>query len=157
MIETVRIVATPVARTMPLLREYYADIVGRYHGRPATSAEVERAMLDEPSHALRMLVARDGERVLGCVGLDFRVPPFAEVKRVYVVPAARGRGVALALLAEAERVARRHAAVTMRLDVRDDLVEARALYARCGYTETAPFNDDAYAGHWLAKDLGDLA
>ncbi|ONI71326.1 hypothetical protein ALI144C_51255 [Actinosynnema sp. ALI-1.44] len=138
---------------MPLLREYYTDIVGRYYGRPATTAEVDQAMADEPSDDIHMLLAVDGEQVLGCVGLRLHQPPFAEVKRVYVVPAARGRGVARALLAEAERVARRHAAVTMRLDVRDDLVEARALYAACGYVEVDPFNDDKYVGHWLAKEL----
>lgn len=41
----------------------------------------------------------------------------------------------------------------MRLDTRHDLVEARALYARTGYAEVEPFNDDQYAEHWFAKSL----
>nr|WP_232328132.1 GNAT family N-acetyltransferase [Kibdelosporangium sp. MJ126-NF4]CEL17691.1 acetyltransferase [Kibdelosporangium sp. MJ126-NF4]CTQ91083.1 acetyltransferase [Kibdelosporangium sp. MJ126-NF4] len=148
-----QIVTTPLTEAMPLLREYYTDIIGRYWGRPATEAEVEQTLVEEPSDDIHMLLARDGDDVLGCVGLRFTHPPFAEVKRVYVVPAARGRGVARALLAEAEKVARAHSAVTMRLDVREDLVEARALYAKVGYAEVEPFNDDKYVGHWLAKNL----
>lgn len=142
-----------MAEATPLLRDYYFDIVGRYYGRPMTSAEVDEIMLDEPSDDLLMLVATvDGEQV-GCVALRLSVKPFAELKRVYVAPAARGRGVALALLAQAELVARQHDAVTMRLDVREDLVEARSLYAKCGYVEVEPFNDDDYVAYWLAKDL----
>jgi hypothetical protein len=41
----------------------------------------------------------------------------------------------------------------MVLDTRHDLVEARALYARLGYAETEPHNDDRYAEHWFAKNL----
>ena len=39
------------------------------------------------------------------------------------------------------------------LDPRAALTEARALYARLGYEETAPHNDDMYADHWFGKDL----
>ncbi|WP_420877320.1 hypothetical protein [Streptomyces neyagawaensis] len=39
------------------------------------------------------------------------------------------------------------------LDTRADLVEARALYARLGYEESEPHNDDPYADHWFTKRL----
>jgi GNAT superfamily N-acetyltransferase len=149
----VKIAVTPLADAQPLLREYYFDIVGRYWGRPATDAEIDQVLLDEPSDDLVMLVASEDDKPLGCLGLRLTIAPFAEVKRVYVVPAARGRGVGQALLAEAEKVARDHNAVTMRLDVREDLVEARGLYAKSGYVETEPFNDDDFVAYWLAKDL----
>lgn len=41
----------------------------------------------------------------------------------------------------------------MILDTRTDLIEARALYARLGYTETERHNEDPYAEHWFTKDL----
>lgn len=41
----------------------------------------------------------------------------------------------------------------MRVDARSDLIEARALYARLGYREVAPFNDSPYAAHWFEKAL----
>ncbi|TCO53042.1 GNAT family N-acetyltransferase [Actinocrispum wychmicini] len=146
------IVETAVAEAEPMLREYYADIIARYRGRPATRREIEETLVDEPSEDLLLLLARDNDTVLGCVGLRLAVP-FAEVKRVYVRPEARGRGVASAMMAAVERIALAHDCRTMRLDVRDDLVEARALYAKCGYVDVEPFNDDKYVGHWLAKEL----
>lgn len=45
----------------------------------------------------------------------------------------------------------------MRLDVRGDLVEARAMYARLGYREVPRFNDHAYVEHWFEKRLVKLA
>jgi hypothetical protein len=42
----------------------------------------------------------------------------------------------------------------MILDTRNDLVEARALYARLGYEETGRHNEDPYAEHWFRKNLG---
>ncbi|MET0233177.1 MAG: GNAT family N-acetyltransferase [Kibdelosporangium sp.] len=148
-----QIILTPVAEAQSLLREYYVDIVGRYWGRTGTDEEIDQVLLDEPSDDLVMLVASEGDEPLGCLGLRLSIPPFAEVKRVYVAPRARGRGVGKALMAEAERVARAHDAVTMRLDVRADLIEARGLYAKLGYVEVEPFNDDDFVGSWLAKDL----
>jgi GNAT superfamily N-acetyltransferase len=149
----VKIAVTPVTDALPLLREYYFDIVGRYWGRPATDEEIDQVLLDEPSDDLVMLVATEDDKPLGCLGLRLSIPPFAEVKRVYVAPHARGRGVGQALLAQAEKVALRHDAVTMRLDVREDLVEARGLYAKFGYVEVEPFNNDDFVAYWFAKDL----
>ena len=148
----VELVETPLAEAEPVIREYYADIIARYWGRPATEDEVEQTMLDEPSDDLLLLLARDGDDVLGCIGLRFGVP-FAEVKRVHVRPSVRGRGVAVAMMAAVEEIALARGCNTMRLDVRSDLVEAHALYAKCGYVEVEPFNDDKYVGHWLAKEL----
>jgi GNAT superfamily N-acetyltransferase len=148
----VHLVETSLAEAEPVIREYYADIIARYWGRPATEDEVEQTLVEEPSDDLMLLLARDGDDVLGCVGLRFDVP-FAEVKRMYVRPSARGRGVAVAMMAGVEEIALARGCGTMRLDVRSDLVEARALYAKCGYVEVEPFNDDKYVGHWLAKEL----
>ncbi|EYT80852.1 hypothetical protein CF54_23050, partial [Streptomyces sp. Tu 6176] len=63
------------------------------------------------------------------------------------------RGGAALLVGAAEEAARALGARRMVLDTRHDLVEARALYARLGYTETAPHNDSLYAEHWFAKSL----
>jgi hypothetical protein len=49
--------------------------------------------------------------------------------------------------------AEEHGLHTVRLDTRDDLVEARRLYARLGYREVDAFNDGPYAEHWFRKDL----
>ncbi|BCJ74265.1 hypothetical protein CS0771_38090 [Catellatospora sp. IY07-71] len=142
------------------IRDYLTDIVGRYYGRAAAAAEVERALADaapddaflEPPHGLFWL-ARDGDTVLGCAGLRFTGDGIGLVTRVWTAPAARRRGIASALLTTLETAARAHGLTRLRLDTRSDLVEARALYARHGFTEIPAFNDDPYADHWFGKRL----
>jgi ribosomal protein S18 acetylase RimI-like enzyme len=70
-----------------------------------------------------------------------------------VHPGVRREGGASQLIAAAEDAARGIGADIMRLDVRSDLVEARALYAGRGYKEVAPFSDATYADHWFEKAL----
>jgi GNAT superfamily N-acetyltransferase len=100
-----------------------------------------------------LLVARyDGEPA-GNAGVRLLDKDTAELKRVFLLPGARGRGGAALLVAAAEDTARELGATRIVLDTRRDLVEARALYARLGYTETEPHNDDRYAEHWFGKSL----
>ncbi|WUL20081.1 GNAT family N-acetyltransferase [Amycolatopsis sp. NBC_00355] len=140
------------------MREYMDEVASRYYGRPATEAELESALADEPGTDLVaptgafLLGRRDGV-LAGCVGTRVVEPGISELTKMYVKPAHRGSGAAPRLVAAAEDAARRLGARLMRLDTRDDLVEARALYARTGYTEVAPFNDDKYAEHWFEKAL----
>ncbi|ASR39435.1 hypothetical protein BAY61_18935 [Prauserella marina] len=142
-----------------ILRSYFDDIGSRYHGRPVSEAETDAAMLEEPSddlvppHGL-LLLAFDGETVLGCAGLRLLAGGTGELTRVYVAQNARGRGLGGLLLHETERLARRHGVTLLRLDTRSDLVEARGLYAKHGYGEVEPFSEGPYAQHWFAKELG---
>jgi GNAT superfamily N-acetyltransferase len=139
-----------------LLRSYYTELVGRYHGRAVTGSEVEDAMRDEPNDDLLpptglLLVARYDGRPAGCVGFRRLSPTIAELTRMFVVPELRGRGGGSALLAAAERAAVDAGAVVMRLETRSDLVEARRLYARHGYREIARYSQSPYAEHWFEK------
>ena len=141
-----------------LLREYYTELVARWYGRPATPAEVDAALADEPSDDLvpprnAFLVARHDDSPAGCAGLRRFSPSVAELTRVYVRPASRGRGAARRLLAAAETVAGEWGVTAIRLDTRHDLVEARALYASSGYVEIPAYNESRYAGHWFEKKL----
>ena len=141
-----------------VLREYIDDVASRYHGRQATEEEIERALAEDPSDHLvpptgLFLIARDGGKVTGCVGVKVATPTITELTRMFVKPAARGHGGGSSLLLAAERAARELGAVTMRLDTRHDLVEARALYARHGYREVEPYGERLYADHWFVKEL----
>ncbi|TNC24530.1 GNAT family N-acetyltransferase [Amycolatopsis alkalitolerans] len=136
-----------------VLREYFDDIVSRYHGRPATAEEIDKAQADEPSeHIAPFFVAREGDQVVGCVGVHL-AEPAAELTRMFVKASARGRGWASRLLRAAEDAAREAGARAMRLDTRRDLVEARALYARRGYREVEPYGERRYADHYFEKAL----
>lgn len=94
----------------------------------------------------------DGEPA-GCAGLRRLDGRTGEVKRMYVTPSARGRGVARALLAGLEDAARRAGYERVRLDTSAAQPEARALYCSAGYGEIPAYNDNAYAAHWFEKAL----
>ena len=64
---------------------------------------------------IRFFVARLDGAAVGCGGVAF-LAGFAEVKRMYVRDAARGRGVAPALLARIEREAREAGVALLRLE-----------------------------------------
>lgn len=142
------------------LRDYITDIVSRYHGRDVTPEEVDEVERTHTSESLAppagafllALDAADGT-VLGCVGVRTIDPGVTELKRMFVYPHARRRGVATSLLLAAEAAARELGATTMRLDTRKDLVEARAMYPKHGYAEIARYNDEEYADHWFEKAL----
>ncbi|MFK3979205.1 GNAT family N-acetyltransferase [Micromonospora sp. NPDC050397] len=141
-----------------ILRAYFDDIVGRYHGRPATADEIDRVLIDEPSDDLvppvgLFWVATDGATPVGCAGLRLLPENLGEVTRVFVAHGARRRGVGSRLLTGLEEIARTRGLSRLRLDTRHDLVEARRLYTGHGYVEVEPFNDSPYAAHWFVKPL----
>ncbi|MER6081819.1 GNAT family N-acetyltransferase [Streptomyces sp. NPDC001833] len=145
-----------------LWRAYYTEVSDRWYlhheGRRTDPAELAREIAARPGSELapptgRLLIARyDGEPA-GCAGVRLLDPATAELTRVFVSEELRGRGGAALLVAAAEEAARALGAARIVLDTRTDLVEARALYARLGYTETARHNDDVYAEHWFRKEL----
>ncbi|MFI6032914.1 GNAT family N-acetyltransferase [Streptomyces sp. NPDC051315] len=145
-----------------LWRAYYTEVSDRWYlrheGRRTDPDELEREIAADTGDGLvppkgLLLVARYGGEPAGSAGVRLVDAVTAELKRVFLVPEARGRGGAALLVGAAEEAARGLGAGRMVLDTRGDLVEARALYARLGYTETEAYNDEPYAEHWFAKDL----
>jgi GNAT superfamily N-acetyltransferase len=141
-----------------VLTAYFRDVVSRDHGREATRDEVASEMRKDPSDDLcpptgLFLVARLDAGVVGCIGLLLMPGGLGEVRRVFVEPSARRRGVGAQLMRAVEDEARSSAVTRLRLDTRTGLVEARRLYARHGYREVAPFNDGRWADRWLEKSL----
>ncbi|MBG6215319.1 GNAT superfamily N-acetyltransferase [Cryobacterium sp. CAN_C3] len=146
------------AEAKDVSRRYYEELVGRYHGRPASRQETMDAQAGYPSDDLVaplgiLLLARQGATVLGCAGMRVRPGDIGEVTRVFVEPAARGKGLGRLLMKELERESRELGLHALRLDTRTDLVEARSLYASLGYIEGEAHNTDPYANHWFRKDL----
>ncbi len=94
-----------------------------------------------------VLVARDaGGEAVGCGALRPLGDGVAEIKRMYVVPAARGRGLSKLLLAGLEAAARDRGWTTLRLETGPRQPEAIALYEGAGYRPIAafgPYSDDA--------------
>jgi GNAT superfamily N-acetyltransferase len=77
----------------------------------------------------------------------------AEIKRMYVRPHARSRGVARSLLHTLEDAARSLGYVSVRLDTGPKQVHAQRLYRAAGYVEVSPYNDNPFACFWGEKTL----
>ena len=80
----------------------------------------------------------------------------AEIKRMYVRPAARSQGVAGELLLALEETARAMGYAAVRLDTGPKQVHAMALYRGAGYVEVEPYNDNPFACFWGEKVLRSL-
>ncbi len=78
----------------------------------------------------------------GCGGVAF-FEDYAEVKRMYVREAARGRGVARALLARIETETLARGYEVLRLETGDRLLAAMQLYESAGFRSCASFGQYA--------------
>lgn len=141
-----------------LRRDYYDEVASRYWGRPATVEEIDEGLTDDGAELLvrpagEFVVGRFDGRAAACAGLVVTDTEVAELTRVFVRPEVRGTGGGGLLLAAVEDRARALGVRTLRLDTRDDLVEARGLYAKHGYLEVPAFHRRTYAEHWFAKEL----
>ncbi len=77
----------------------------------------------------------------------------AEIKRMYVRPEARSRGVARALLRALEEAALSLGYGVARLDTGPKQPHGLALYRSSGYVEVSPYNDNPFACFWGEKQL----
>jgi putative acetyltransferase len=91
---------------------------------------------------VRFFIARLRGAAVGCGGVAL-FPDFAEIKRMYVRDAARGQGVADAILARIEEEVRSAGLSWLRLETGDRQAAAMRLYARAGFRECPAFG--AYA------------
>jgi len=89
---------------------------------------------------IRFFVARRGVGPVGCGALRVEAG-YGEVKRMFVVPEARGQNVGRAILACIEDQAAREGLALMRLETGIHQAAARALYRGGGYAECAPFGE----------------
>lgn len=146
--------ADPVAQA--LIERVQQEYVLRYGGLDETPVDPAEFT---PPHGL-FLVAYgdndlaaydDGGLVLGCGGWRAHGDGAAEIKRMYVVPEARGRGVARALLAELERTAAAAGRSWVELFTGSRQPEAVKLYVSSGYRPVpgyGPYKDEPGANYF---------
>jgi GNAT superfamily N-acetyltransferase len=119
---------------------------------PAASVSADPGELSPPHGVFLVVRAEDGNAV-GCGGVKLLDPATAEVKRMWLDPAARGQGSGRALLAALEDAARELGATTACLDTNGVLTAAIDLYRKAGWQQVEAYNDNRYATHWFSKAL----
>jgi putative acetyltransferase len=88
---------------------------------------------------VHFFVARENGRALGCGAFVLGVNRQAEMKRVFVDPAARGKGIARMIMDALEREAASLGVALIQLETGIKQPEAIALYRKFGYVERGPF------------------
>jgi putative acetyltransferase len=88
---------------------------------------------------VKFFVARDGGRPAGCGGVLLVGREYAEVKRMYVRPAFRGRRIGRLMLDHLVEHARQHGLTVIRLETGIHQREAIALYEARGFRKIPPF------------------
>ena len=92
------------------------------------------------------LIASEHGAVLGCAGVRRFADGDGEIKRLYVVPAARGRGIGALLARRIVAEARRLGYARLLLDTLPAMQEAQALYESLGFKPTAPYRFNPLPG-----------
>ncbi|SHM14114.1 GNAT family N-acetyltransferase [Roseibium suaedae] len=135
------------------LEQYYAELNRRLEAGfdVKLSADPDAESMMRPKGAFFVTLS-DGMPV-GCAGLKGTDKGYAEIKRLWVSPAARGLGLARKLMAETEEAARQLGIKVLRLDTNKALPEAVNFYRKEGWTEIDRFNDDPYPDYFFEKLL----
>jgi putative acetyltransferase len=92
------------------------------------------------------LIATEEGVALGCVGVRRFAGKDGEIKRLYVVPAARGRGIGRLLAVRIVQEANRLGYARLLLDTLPAMHEAQGLYAALGFKPTPAYRFNPLAG-----------
>lgn len=100
-------------------------------------------------------LAREEGEIVGCIALRRldSIDSAGEVKRLYVKPPARGRGIAGRLLDALHEYARQAGYATLYLDSKDDLTDAIRFYQNRGYRPCERYNDNPQATVFMKSAL----
>jgi GNAT superfamily N-acetyltransferase len=142
---------SPVAQA--LIAELNTELSARYPEEGATHFRLDAEEVAS-GHGAFLVAYLDGEPV-ACGAVRRNEDGAAEIKRMYTRPAARGRGVARALLDALEAEARTLGADRLVLETGERQLEAVALYHRAGFVEIPCFGEyvDSPLSLCMGKEL----
>jgi GNAT superfamily N-acetyltransferase len=137
-----------------VLAQAMRDEIATMYDRPLDDPTMPKAGPAEmnPPNGHFIVGYSDGV-VVCCGGIKRLDAETCEIKRMYVVPEARGQGVARELLGALEDCARALDYKLARLDTGPKQPEARHLYESAGYTPIPNFNGNPVANFFGEKPL----
>lgn len=147
----VRRVAGTEPMALELVAAMVAEVVEIYDARRGPLTEARPEELSPPGGGF-VVLWEDGRAVAGG-GVRRLGDGVCEIKRMYVVPEARGRGLGPRLLAALEALGRDLGYAVAQLDTGPRQPHARRMYERAGYVPVPPYNDNPYAAFWGEKRL----
>lgn len=147
--EVIRVLnaATPeeISAVRALFREYAGSL-----GVDLSFQDFASELADLPGAyvppAGALLLALDGDLPVGCVALRPWEEDIAELKRLYVSPAARGTGLGGTLSRSAIETARAAGYERVRLDTLPTMTSAQRLYEGLGFVEIEPYRFNPIPG-----------
>jgi ribosomal protein S18 acetylase RimI-like enzyme len=128
-----------------MLREY-VDWIGLDLAFQEIEAELSGLPGDYAPPRGALFVATEGATHVGMIALRPCDDTRCEMKRLYVRPAARGRGLARQLVTAICDEARRLGYEEIRLDTLPMMGDAQSLYVSCGFVDIPPYYDTPIAG-----------
>ncbi len=139
------------AATDAVAGELIAAMVAEVEGMYGSAVEALPEDLSPPGGAY-VTLWDDGRAIAGggLKRLDART---CEIKRMFVVPEARGSGAGRALLAALEAHALALGYACARLDTGAQQPRAQRMYERAGYRAIPDYNDNPLAAYWGEKSL----
>ena len=129
-----RLVEATGAAQVAVVRELFAEYA-RLVDEPCCFVDFQHE-LDALPGDYRLFLA---DEAAGCVALRLLTPETAEMKRLYVRDAHRGKGIGRALAETAIRVAREAGCRRIVLDTLPKMREAHALYEALEFRPIAPY------------------
>jgi GNAT superfamily N-acetyltransferase len=114
-----------------LAAELEAELLSEYAGVPGSGGLPAPRVFEPPAGTF--LVGFENGRPVACGGISRYDDETAELRRMYVVPAARGRGLSRELLAAIEYSARSLGYAMLRLETGNRQTAAIGLYRSAGF------------------------
>jgi len=136
--------AAQMQQTRDLFREYFG-FLRRDHGLDISYQGVAEELAALPGEFApprgRLIIAIDSGKAAGCAAFRPLRANTCEMKRMYVLPEFRGRGVGRSLAERLIQEARQIGYEYMRLDTANLLVAAISLYESLGFRPIVPYNE----------------
>ncbi len=141
--------ADDVSAIRELILEYAASL-----GIDLSFQDFDRELETLSSYYEVILCARENRQLAGCVALRRIEPTICEMKRLYVRPAFRGKGLGRKLAEAIIAEAKERGYARMRLDTLPMMREAMSLYEALGFVDIEPYRYNPIEGsRFLELDL----